>query len=238
VAEPYPAVPSGQRVVVLSPHLDDGVLSLGAAMAAWARAGAHVELLTVLGCDPASPAPAGGWDQRAGFATEGESALARREEDRRAAEVLEVTPVWLPFGSVDYERHGDEAAVRDAVAQAVEGAEAALVPGYPLSHPDHAWLVRTLGTGRLGCHRLGLYAEQPYTRRDAGGPCVPGWLDEALGGPLAFGAVRTGVRDRLAKWRAIRCYRSQLPLLAMHRSLRRGPHVLTAATEYVAWTSN
>src|SRR5512144_2582409 len=72
-----------ERIVVVSPHLDDGVLSLGASIARWSRAGAAVELLTVLGCDPASAAQAGGWDRRGGFATEGESALARREEDRR-----------------------------------------------------------------------------------------------------------------------------------------------------------
>jgi LmbE family N-acetylglucosaminyl deacetylase len=44
--------PPGERIVVVSPHLDDGVLSLGASIASWSRSGATVELLTVLGCDP------------------------------------------------------------------------------------------------------------------------------------------------------------------------------------------
>ena len=39
-----PAETAGRRVVVVSPHLDDGVLSLGAAISAWSRAGARVEL--------------------------------------------------------------------------------------------------------------------------------------------------------------------------------------------------
>ena len=73
-----PAAAPGHRIVVVSPHLDDGVLSLGAAIASWARAGATVELLTVLACDPDSEAPAGGWDRRGGFATEGDSARALR----------------------------------------------------------------------------------------------------------------------------------------------------------------
>ena len=50
-------------------------------------------------CSPAirtRPLAAGGWDRRGGFATEGESARARREEDRRACAVLGATPVWLP----------------------------------------------------------------------------------------------------------------------------------------------
>lgn len=227
----------GRRIVVVSPHLDDGVLSLGAAIASWAGAGATVGLLTVLACDAESEAPAGGWDRRGGFATEGDSARARREEDRRACAVIGATPVWLPFGSVDYERHGDEQDVRRAVEDAVAGADVVLLPGFPLTHPDHEWLVRTLGAAHLGGRgRLGLYAEQPYTRREGGEPQVSAWLTAVVGGPSVFAPVRTRLRDRLAKWRAIRCYRSQLRLLGMHRSLGRGAHRYALAREWVAWS--
>jgi LmbE family N-acetylglucosaminyl deacetylase len=224
---------SGERIVVVSPHLDDGILSLGASIAAWSRSGAVVELVTVLGCDPASGARAGGWDRRGGFATEGESVLARREEDRRACAVVGATPVWLPFGSVDYERHGDEEDVRRSVADAVAGADTVLVPGSPLTHPDHEWLVLTLA-GALDRSRLQLYAEQPYTRRTGAQPRVPDGLVDALGGQATFEPVRTRLRDRLAKWRAIRRYRSQLPLLGMRRSLRRGAHRYALDAEWVA----
>lgn len=229
-----PAETTGRRVVVVSPHLDDGVLSLGASIASWSRAGAAVELLTVLGCDPDSTAPSGGWDRRGGFATEGASALARREEDLRACAVLGATPVWLPFGSVDYERHGDESDVRAAVARAIVGADHVLIPGFPLTHPDHAWLVRTLAGDVDGC-RLGLYAEQPYTRREGVDPQVPAATAEALGAPSGFERAPARARDRVAKWRAVRCYRSQLPLLGMRRSLRCGPHRYALAPEWVAW---
>jgi hypothetical protein len=50
--------------------------------------------------------------------------------------------------------------------------------------------------------------------------------------------VDVGARDRLAKWRAIRRYGSQLPLLGMHGSLRRGPHRYAAAAEMVAWVED
>jgi len=228
----------GQRAVVVSPHLDDGVLSLGASIASWSRAGAAVELLTVLGCDPDSTAPAGGWDRRSGFATEGESARARREEDRRACALVGATPVWLPFGSGDYERHADEDDVRKAVADTLDGADLVLVPGFPLTHPDHEWLVRTLvsdfqpDTG-LGPGRTRLYSEQPYTRRVGMQPHLPAWLAELVGRAV-FEPVPVGLRDRFAKWRAIREYRSQLPLLAMHRSLRRGAHRYALGPEWIA----
>jgi len=224
----------GKRVVVVSPHSDDGVLSLGAAMASWVRRGAHVELLTVFALDQASDAPAGGWDARAGFSTEGEAAVGRRAEDTAACAILGATPAWLSFGSVDYERHGDQTAVRDAIAAAADGVDALLLPGFPLSHPDHEWLGRALVGGRMGCRRLGLYVEQPYGRSTDGEPSVPPWAEEALGARPVFGSVSAGVPDRVAKWRAVREYRTQLPLLGMTRSVRRRPHSLLLG-ERVAW---
>jgi LmbE family N-acetylglucosaminyl deacetylase len=224
----------GQRIVVVSPHSDDGVLSLGAAIASWVRQGAHVELLTVFALDPASDAPAGGWDARAGFRTEGEAATARRGEDRRACAILGATPDWLPFGSVDYERRGDEGAVRGAIAAVADGADSLFLPGFPLSHPDHEWLGRALAGERMGCRRLGLYVEQPYARRTVGEARVPPWVEEAVGGRVLFEAVPARPRDRIAKWRAIRQYRSQLPLLGMSGSLRRGPHSILRG-ERMGW---
>lgn len=203
--------------MVVSPHSDDGVLSLGAAMARCARAGTPVELLTVLALDPDSDAVTEGWDLRAGFATEGEAARARRAEDERACAILGVAPRWLPFGSVDFDRHGGEDDVWAAVDAAVSGAVVVLVPGSPLTHPDHAWL-HELIAGRLPADRLALYAEQPYTARRGSTPYAP---------------VELAARDRLAKWRAVRAYRSQLPLLAM-RGLRR-PLALAWSDERIVW---
>jgi len=225
---------NGRRIVVVSPHLDDGVLSLGAAMAAWARSGARVELLTVFACDPESLVASGGWDERAGFRTEGNAAIARRAEDARACALLGVTPAWLTFGSVDFDRRGDEDDVRAAVQERVDGADVVLLPGYPLTHPDHEWLLRTLAGAQLGAAAVGLYAEQPYAHRVDARRQAPGWLEEALGARPTFELVPATLGDRAAKWRAIRRYRSQLPLLGMRRSMRRGPHSILWE-EAVAW---
>ena len=95
-----------------------------------------------------------------------------------------------------------------------------LVPGSPLSHPDHAWL-HDLLHARLPGGRLALYAEQPYASR--------------LGSATQLPAAAVGQRDRVAKWRAVRLYRSQLPLLGMSGSLRRGPLRLAWTDERIAW---
>jgi LmbE family N-acetylglucosaminyl deacetylase len=201
-------------------------------MARWSRAGARIELLTVLALDPGSSTPTTGWDRRAGFASEGEAARVRREEDRRACALLGVIPRWLPFGSVDFDRHGGDDDVRGAVDAAIDGADLVLLPGFPLSHPDHEWLARLMSISKSGT-KLALYAEQPYTRRAGAAPEAPRWLAEAITAG-AFEEASARFRDRVAKWRAIREYRSQLPLLGMRRSLTRGPHRFALAPEWIA----
>jgi LmbE family N-acetylglucosaminyl deacetylase len=234
---------SARRIVVVSPHLDDAALSVGAAIARATNRGVRVEVLTVFGCDPDSARPTKGWDERAGFRTEGEAARARRSEDAGACALLGAVPTWLPFGSVDYERRGDEGQVRGRVVDALANADVALVPGSPLTHPDHAWLVRVLtSSGELPVRRLGFYAEQPYTLRAGSARDAhetPGWLDEALGTRIGFERLRSGRREMLAKWRAIRRYRSQLPLLALSGVKRPLERFLWAEAraggEAVAW---
>ncbi|HSB39583.1 MAG TPA: PIG-L family deacetylase [Gaiellaceae bacterium] len=191
------------HVAVLSPHLDDAVLSLGAGIA---RARGEVAVVTVFAGDPDSILPAGEWDARAGFRTAGEAARARREEDALACGDIGARPVWLPFADHQYPQDGDEV-VWSALEQALRGADTVLVPAFPLIHPDHVRLLDLVERDGLPGRRLGRYVEQPYasawTDRSPGG----GWL------PLA-----AGLPERVTKLRACRRYASQLPLLG-----RRGP---------------
>ena len=113
------------RIVVVSPHSDDGVLSLGASMARWARAG------TAVGAADRARARSRlvrgdgrvGSTRRVRDRGRGRSRPARGGS-RVRARILGVTPSWLPFGSVDFERHGDDADVWAAVRSAVRRAAA------------------------------------------------------------------------------------------------------------------
>lgn len=208
-----------RRRVVVSAHLDDAVLSLGASIARAARSGERVEILTVFAGDPCSELAPGGWDERASFTSEGEAARVRREEDAAACAVLGAVPVWRSFGWLDYDRRGTEDDVRAAVTDVIGDADDVLLPGWPLTHPDHEWLVRTLLRHGIPGRRLGFYVEQPYALRlGASTDRVPGWVSAALGSDVAFERTGTAVRDVLAKRRAVRCYRSQLPLLRLQGS--------------------
>jgi LmbE family N-acetylglucosaminyl deacetylase len=152
----------GSKIVVLSPHLDDGVFSLGASIARAAREGATVKNVTVFANALDSDRAGSPWDTTCGFRSEREASLARREEDMRACELVGAEPVWLPFRDEEYGRDATADDVWEALAEVVDWSDTVLAPGFPLAHDDHAWLT-TLVVQRLPPGRsFGLYVEQPY----------------------------------------------------------------------------
>lgn len=197
----------GAKIVVVSPHLDDAVLSLGATMSRAARHGATVTVLTVLAGDPASSAPAGWWDAQ-GFRTAGEASAARRQEDARACSILRVVPRWLPFGDAQYGPVPEEEVVT-ALRPELEEFDLILLPGFPLAHQDHALLNRLVLERVEPRARVVLYAEQPY------------YLRESLDPPAGWKPAAAALPDRVTKVRACRAYSSQLELLGDRRLSRR-----------------
>lgn len=235
-----------RRVVVVSPHPDDAVISLGAFIARTVRSGARLEVLTVFAGNPESTAPAGEWDGRSGFRSAGEAARGRRLEDQRACARLGATPVWLPFPDDQYPTKRDTPAVLAALDAALSGAHFVLVPGFPLLHDDHAWVAdKVLSRPPDGAH-VGLYVEWPYAYAAlAGGsaPEVPRSIRDHVAAGVTFGALRAPPWDLVRKWTAVRCYRSQLPLLGrlVGRSPPGAARLLWAEqrawSEGVAWLS-
>jgi LmbE family N-acetylglucosaminyl deacetylase len=155
------------KIAILSPHLDDAALSLGAYIRRQTRLGARVTAVTVLGNDPTRGiTPAGPWDARCGFDSAAAAARARRAEDLRACQLLGATPIWLPYPDetyrIDGRRLDDEALWADLV-WAIGDADAVLAPGFPLCLEDHRLVTRLFleRFDQLGC-AVGIYAEQPY----------------------------------------------------------------------------
>jgi LmbE family N-acetylglucosaminyl deacetylase len=210
------------RVVAVSVHLDDAVFSVGAALARAARRGADVSVLTVLANDPADGSAAGEWDAQAGFTTASEAALGRREEDRRACELVGATPVWLPFGDKTYGLGASHEQVADAVLEQLTGADVVLLPGFPVMHEDHRLVVEILGD-RVDAPRVGRFVEQPYAALWTSGP------------EGEWRALAASVRDQGAKLRASRAYSSQLPLLGDHVVRRTARYEILRGGEAVSW---
>jgi LmbE family N-acetylglucosaminyl deacetylase len=190
------------RVVVVSPHLDDAILSLAAAIHCATQRGATVEVLTVFAGDTTSQRRAGRWDRACGFAAAGEAATARRREDQIACELVGARASHLRFGDEQYGRGARPSEIVRAIREAVTDADLVLLPGFPLRHRDHRWLARTLAGADLGAAATGLYVEQPYAYLATEAPREESWR------ALAVAAASTR-----AKHAACQAYRSQLPVL-------------------------
>jgi LmbE family N-acetylglucosaminyl deacetylase len=200
------------RTAVVAPHLDDGVLSLGATIYRATEAGSYVRVITVFAGDPESDRPASGWDSLPGFATEGEAVRCRQEEDAEACGAVGADRLYLPFSEPVYAGSPDRQAVASALDGALRDVDAVLVAGYPLIHRDHRWLTESLVAGMIAQLPVGLYAEQPYRHQKARFRrlSVDAAVRERLPGDVRWQYVRPGLDALRAKHRAISSYRSQL----------------------------
>jgi LmbE family N-acetylglucosaminyl deacetylase len=195
-------------VLVLSPHLDDGVLSCGQLLAAHPGS----TLVTALAGIPPADAPLGSWDARTGFTSSYGAILARRAEDAEACELLSATPVWLDgldggqYARPSYHDYALYAQLLD-VLRGCRDFELFLPLG--VGHRDHTKVARL---ARAAASSLGIrflcYEELPYRvlSPDAFAKAMTaarreGWMLEPLS--LELGPLE-------AKEAAIDCYRSQI----------------------------
>jgi LmbE family N-acetylglucosaminyl deacetylase len=200
-------------LVVLSPHLDDAVLSIGAFMHGQVRRGIDVRVVTVFANDPSVDGPAGAWDAMCGFRSAAAAARTRRQEDMRACAIIGAEPRWLAYGDESYGRTAAVDQVWRHICDAVAGCTLLLVPGFPLRQADHAWLTQLVVKRRTELSpAFGFYVEQPYARAAwaRGRRATPPL-------PLEFQRVSTAAKDRCAKLWAAAQYRSQLRAIGPSR---------------------
>jgi LmbE family N-acetylglucosaminyl deacetylase len=206
-------------VIVISPHLDDAVMSLGATMHSLTRRGINVCVLTVFAGDPESKTRPSFWDAKRGVATAAEATAARRSEDHAAAEILRVSTEWFPFDDGSYVSQRDPDAIWSQLQPAIDGSRALLVPGWPLAHPDHRWTTMLVVDRVEPTTAVAFYSELPYAAHPLSlakamvrGRTSP-LLRYFLGEELQW--VRTHVtrQDRRAKMRAVACYEGEVASL-------------------------
>jgi LmbE family N-acetylglucosaminyl deacetylase len=200
------------RLAVISPHLDDGVLSCGQLLAA--RPGAVV--VTVFAGQPDRYPALTSWDQRAGFEPDDDVVAARREEDRAALTILGAEPFWLDFPDTQYVPPPNGEVLAAAIERALDqvGAQVVAIP-LGLFHGDH--ILTQAASLEVLRRRFDLawtcYADAIYRRR-------PNLVDEQIEALRRMGLSMSSVSDRAgpagqAKRRAVECYASQLRALAL-----------------------
>lgn len=142
--------------LVVSPHLDDAMLSMGA------RIRRGMTVATVFAEIP----PAWSWpspfDNMCGFGSSVEAVIARRKEDLNATAELGATSVWLPFLDGQYGIDRDLDQMRELLTDLFRQHAHAAVP-LGLAHPDHrlvAKVCRQAASTFVG-GRFVVYADLP-----------------------------------------------------------------------------
>ncbi|HEX5369200.1 MAG TPA: PIG-L family deacetylase [Dehalococcoidia bacterium] len=202
---------SNEPILVISPHLDDGVFSCGDRLLEHPGSTA----VTVFAGVPDSYGRLSSWDEASGFAAGNDVIAARRREDEAALALLGARPRWLRFLDAQYEATPcfEEVVVelRDIIAD-IE--PAAVLSPLGLFHSDHALASRAaLDVARSSLElRWFVYADAIYR-------CIDNLLEQRLTALRGEGwrLTRCGERGRATetKRRAIEAYASQLRALAL-----------------------
>lgn len=210
--------------LLLSPHLDDAVLSCGGLIARWINRGFDVTVLTVFAGDPPPGALSpfaeelhSRWDQADG------AVATRRAEDRIACGRLGASVIHLSFTDALYRR--------SAAGDPLYSNEAAIFGGI---HPEDEPLAETIGAAISQAHAaestwlcpigIGGHVDHRLTRRAAERLGVGLWYYRDLpydnrGGSLPAGmSMPTGVEavlglapEEIESWAtAVAEYRSQV----------------------------
>jgi LmbE family N-acetylglucosaminyl deacetylase len=203
------------RLLVVSPHLDDAVISCGALM----RAHPGAIVVTMFAASPALYSdPLNEHDTACGFEPGTDTMAVRRDEDVVALGRVGARPHWLSFCQNSHAERRDPVAVIpgaiDALVATIEQvAPSCVVAPLGLLHPDH-----------MSCHATALaaseriatlpwlwYSDLPYVY-------VPGVLatrTRALhkAGYVAAPACPVVDADADAKWHAFEGYATQVAVM-------------------------
>jgi LmbE family N-acetylglucosaminyl deacetylase len=206
-------------IAILSPHLDDAVLSTWAVL----RRPEEVRVVNVCaGVPPAGPPPR--WDRLTGARDAAERMRERLAEDRAALARAGREATQLDFLDAHYRAEPLEPeALLAAIGEAAGDAGELWAPAGIGAHPDHVQVRdAALRLAAAGGRSLRLYAELPYAARYDWPEWVTGrpprlgldvdaWLADFLpaGTGPAGEAQRLPWREMRHKLRSLRDYRTQ-----------------------------
>lgn len=225
------------RVAVVSPHLDDAVLSAWLALIEHGRA-------RVVSCFAGVPPRVvrGSWDQRTGFSSAAAAVALRRAEDVSALALTESEAVHLDLLDEQYRggRDAPRAELVELLRERLAGVAEVWLPAGLGGHVDHIAARDAALSAVTSAQRIRIYADLPYAGQPAWPADVTGALRDvgvhflltALGRParaqvwrsaLESGGIPMDVTRRhivkltpsqfTEKMAAVRRYRSQMAAL-------------------------
>jgi LmbE family N-acetylglucosaminyl deacetylase len=157
---------AGGRLLVVSPHLDDAVLSCAGLL----RYAQNATVVTIFAGDAPAEVGLTTWDRDCGFGPGDAVMEARRQEDARALAHLRVRPVWLTELQENY--RNDDPPPEERIADHVREAITTIVPTHvaiPLGiwHRDHLLTARAARVVLREQQDLAwfFYADQPYAHK-------------------------------------------------------------------------
>jgi len=158
------------QVCVVSPHLDDAVLSCGALLSQCASA----LICTVLAGDSPDPEVLTEWDRMCGFENAALAMAARRNEDHLAGEILFCDVLHLPFPDGQYASDVSTEDIAEGLTNALHHRhiDTLLLP-MGIFHSDHmrvaaAWQHTAFSPlARHPAMRVICYEDVPYRRMGA-----------------------------------------------------------------------
>jgi LmbE family N-acetylglucosaminyl deacetylase len=198
-------------LVVISPHLDDGVFSCGDALARYPGS----TVITVFAGGRHSYETVTPWDKSSGFRDGDDVVRARRLEDDEALSHLDAAHCWLPFMDAQYGCAVDTETIAEALCQTIESLDVSKVLApIGLFHSDH--LLAHEASMRVADVLRGpawfLYADAIYR-------AIPGLLkarlDTLRNAGVTIDSIATDFEPTDQKRGAVHSYRSQLQALAM-----------------------
>lgn len=150
---------AGHPVIVISPHLDDAVFSVGQTLAA------HPEsvVATVFAGIPDPGTAVSGYERSAGFASSIDSVMARRDEDIAACQSLDCIAYHGSFHDRPHRRQPvRRSALRDWMLNMFDGFDQILIP-LGIHHPDHLLVASVaLEAATATSAEILVYEELPY----------------------------------------------------------------------------
>jgi LmbE family N-acetylglucosaminyl deacetylase len=193
--------------LIISPHLDDAVLSCGQMIADNSDCTVVTVFAGIPPHDQLTP-----YDEHSAFKSSRDAVIARRAEDIRAMRVLEADYIHLDHLDSQYQPLKPEQ-VRDDLERVIlahfpEGEERRVLSPYGLRHPDHELVYESVRAiwahGKGPIDRFFVYEELPYRVLWPEAACKKVYDDQ-----IGIKEAKLGVGNKTIKRKAVAFYVSQ-----------------------------